>query len=118
MELTISAYYWGEPERDVGPLPLRPDERRGVRLPAVQLGQHGVGSVAALGAVPVDLPLPPDLLGRVQVDGDVEAGAGQLGVQREQSFHDHEVARLDEHRADQLAGGVVVDGLEHGPAEG
>ena len=106
-----------EPERDVGALPLRPDERRGIRLPALQLGQHRAGGVPALGAVPADLPLPPDLLGRVQVDGDVEAGAGQLGVQREQAFHDHELARLDEHRAAQLAGGVVVDGLEYGPAE-
>ena len=71
-----------EPERDVGPLPLRPDERGRVRLPPLQLGEHRAGRVPALGAVPADLPLPPDLLGRVQVDGDVEAGAGQLGVQR------------------------------------
>ena len=74
-------------------------------------------ALAALGTVAPDLPLPPDLLRRVQVDGDVEAGAGHLGVQREQAFHDHEVARLDEHRADQLTGGVVVDRLENGPAK-
>jgi hypothetical protein len=102
-----------EPDDDIGERPLRPDERRGLALPLVQLGQHGVRGVAAFGGVPLDLPAAPDLLGRVEVYGRVEAGPGELGVQRQQPLDDDELRRLDQHRPSQLPGVVVVDRLEH-----
>jgi len=38
-------------------------------------------------------------------------------VQRQQALDDHELARLDQDRADQLPGRVVVDRLEDGPPQ-
>src|SRR5919202_771453 len=46
---------------------LRPDELRGVRFAAVELGEHLVGGVAAPRGVALDLPLAPQLLGRGEV---------------------------------------------------
>jgi hypothetical protein len=107
-----------EPDDDIGERPLRPDERRGFRLALVQLREHRRGRVAALGGVPLDLPAAPDLLGRVQVHGGVEAGAGELGVQRQQPLGNDELPRLDQHRPPQLPGVVIVDRLEHRLAHG
>src|SRR5580658_3513995 len=69
--------------------------------------------MAALAGVPLDLPLPADRLRGAEVDGDIEAGPRELGVQRQQAFHDDEFTGLDQLRPAERAGRVVVDGLEN-----
>ncbi len=113
-----AARYRREPDDDVRERALRPDERRGLRLPAFQFGQHLIRCVAPFRGVPADLPGAPDLLRRVQVDGRVEADAGKLGVQRQEPLDDDELTRLDQHRAGELPGVMVVDGLEDRLAPG
>jgi transitional endoplasmic reticulum ATPase len=107
-----------EPDHDVGVRALRADERGRLGLAPVQLREHLFRAVAAFGGVPADLPCAPDLLGRIQVDGRVEAGAGQLGPQRQQAFDDDELARLDQHGPGEPPGVMVVDGLEDRLAHG
>src|SRR5205807_871054 len=53
---------------DVGELALRTDEISRVGLPELELGEHLVGRVAALAGIPPDLPDPPQVLGRSEVD--------------------------------------------------
>ena len=108
----------GEPEGDVGLLALRPDERGRLWLAPLQFGEYVGPGAPALGAVASELPAPPDVLGRVQVHGDVEARPGQPGVQRQQPLDDHELPGLDQDRPGQLPGRMVVDGLEDGTPEG
>src|SRR6516165_6054627 len=102
----------GEPDDDVGAAALRPDVGLRFGLTAIELGEHLLPGVAALSGIAPDLPIPADLLGRIEVDGDVEARRGELGVQRQQSLDDHEPPRFDVLGPGQLAGLVVVDGLE------
>ena len=47
-------------------------KRLGVGLAAVELREHLVGRVPAPRAVALHLPVAPQLLGRVEVDADVE----------------------------------------------
>src|SRR6185437_4209690 len=108
----------GEAHDDVRPAPLRPDELLRLRFPAAQLGEHLLPPVPALGGVPLDLPLPPDRLGRVEVDRHVEARRGEPGVQRQQPLHDDEVPWFHVLRPGQPAGVVVIDGLEYRVAGG
>ena len=113
-----AARYRREPDNDVGERALGLDERGGLRLTAFQLGQHLLRRVTPFRGVPANLPVAPDLLRRVQEDGGVEAGAGELGVQRQQPFDDDELTRLHQHRPGELTRVVVVDGFEDRLAPG
>ncbi len=108
----------GEAHDDVGVAPLRPDERLGLGLTLVEVGQHLRLGVAAVAGVTADLPPPADLLGRVEVDLDVEAGLRQPGVERQQPLDDHELPGLDQLGPVEGAVGVAVDGLQDGLAHG
>src|ERR1700691_3223541 len=56
---------------DVGELALRADEVSRIRLAPVHISQHLVGYIPALGGVPLDLPQPSHVLGRVKKNLDV-----------------------------------------------
>jgi hypothetical protein len=89
----VDRFVWRlEADHDVRAPPLRPDERGRVGLAALQLGRDLGRRVATLGAVALDLPPAPQVLGRVQVDADGERAAHLPGVQREQALHHHELA--------------------------
>src|SRR5215467_5394322 len=93
---------------------LRPDERFRVRLAPVKLAQHLVSRVAATGAVPGDLPAPPQVFWRVQVDPDVEHLA-QLGrMVHQQPFGNHEPGRAQVDGRPECAVDMLVDRLEYG----
>jgi hypothetical protein len=61
----------------------------------------------------LDLPSPPEFLGRVEIDGHVEAVAHQLRVITEQTFDDDNVARLDQLGRVERPMFVTVHGLEN-----
>ena len=65
--LRIAALALPEGHDHVGVTLLWADELRGILFAAIELGQHLVGRVAALGAVALHLPLAPQLLGRREV---------------------------------------------------
>ena len=95
---------------------LRADERRGVGLAAIELGQHLVGRVAAPGAVPLHLPPAPQLLGRREEDAHVVAVAHRLRVVAEQALDDREAAGPDVDGRREGAVRVPVDRLQDGLA--
>src|SRR5580658_10491051 len=69
--------------------------------------------MAALAGVPLDLPLPADRLRGAEVDGDIEAGPRELGVQRQQAFQDDEFTGLDQLRPAESARREVLQVLLH-----
>ncbi len=79
-----------ERDDDVGVVALRPDERFGVGLAPVELGEHLVGRVAAARAVALHLPVAAKLLGRVEVDAHVEHLAQLRVGEGVQPLGDHE----------------------------
>ena len=100
-----------EGDDDVGVVALGADEPLRVGLAPVELGQNLVGRVAPARAVPLHLPVAPQLLGRVEVDADVEVLGELAGVEAEQPFTDEEAPRDEVVRRPEGAVGVLVDGL-------
>ena len=97
---------------DVGAAPLRADEGLGVGLAAIEVGEHLVGRVAALGAVAVDLPLAAQGLRRIEVHLHVVGRAHLLGVVAEQPLDDGEALGREVDERAERAVVVLVDGLE------
>ena len=87
------------------------DVRREVRLARVDRRLHVLHRRAALGDVALRLPRKLDLVGDVEVDGQVERVAHAIVVERVQALEDDD--RRRRHLLDrvELAGDVVVDGL-------
>src|SRR3954453_17825165 len=108
----VAAAMRAEAHDDVGVLLLRADERLGVALAVIELPEDLVGRVAAAGAVALELPRAPELLGRGEEDADVVRGPQRLGVEAEQALDDEVVRRLEVPRAAERALAVVVDRLE------
>lgn len=77
-----------KPHDDVHVCALRADELLRFSFAPLKLGEHLLLATAAAPRVAFDLPVAAALLRRVQVDRDVEAGASQLGVQRQQALDD------------------------------
>ena len=108
----ISAVAGHERDDDVGPATLGTDERLGVGLAPVELGQDLVGGVAAPAAVALHLPAPAQVLRRVQEDPHVIGVAHRRGVEAEHPLDDRELGRGDVLGRRQRSVAVAVDGLE------
>src|ERR671911_2730514 len=84
----------------------------GVRLAAVELGQHLVGRVAAARAVAVHLPLPPQILRGSEEHPHVVDVPHLRRVVAEETLDDREALGSDVDRRPERAVGVSVDGLQ------
>src|ERR687898_542972 len=84
----------------------------GVRLAAVELGQHLVGRVAAARAVAVHLPLPPQILRGSEEHPHVVDVPHLRRVVAEETLDDREALGSDVDRRPERAVSVSVDGLQ------
>ena len=91
---------------------LGADERLGVGLAPVELGEHLVGRVAAARAVALHLPAAAQLLGRRQEHADVVDLAHRRPVVAQQALDDREALRAHVDRRAERAVLVAVDRLE------
>src|SRR5215212_11700658 len=92
---------------------LRAYVRVRIRLPRIQLGEYLVRRVPAPRAVALQLPRPPELLGRSERDTHVVQAAQRLAVEAQQAFNQQELGRPHVDRRLELTGPVAVHGLEH-----
>ena len=69
--------------------------------------------VSALGGVALDLPMPPQVLGRIEKNLDVVELPHGGSVKAQQSFHDYKLARHQVLRPHQRSCAVVVHRLQH-----
>jgi hypothetical protein len=116
-ELSVEVLRVARPARherhhDVGVALLRSYVRGRVGLAPVELGQYLVGRVAATRAVAVDLPLPPQILGRSEEDPHVVDVSHLRRVVAEQPLDHREGLRDHVYRWSERAIRVAVDGLE------
>ena len=110
--LGVPAVTGHERDHDVRVAALGADERLGVGLAPVELGQHLIGGVAAAAAVALDLPAATQVLGRVQEDPHVVGVAHRRGVKPQHPLDDRELRRGDVLGRRQRTVTVAVDGLE------
>ena len=110
--LGVAAVAGHERDHDVGVAALGADERLGVGLAAIQLGQHLVGGVATPAAVALDLPAASQVLGRVQEDAHVVGVAHPRGVKAQHPLDDRELGRRDVLGRRQRPVAMAIDGLE------
>jgi hypothetical protein len=99
-------------DHEIGTRLLRADVRVGVRLGAIELLEHLLLAVAALGAVALDLPLAPQLRRRREVHAHVELRAELRRVVAEPPLDDDESPSARRTRATEPAVAVTVDRLE------
>mmetsp|Transcript_92639 Transcript_92639/g.200267 ORF Transcript_92639/g.200267 Transcript_92639/m.200267 type:complete len:452 (-) Transcript_92639:14-1369(-) len=85
-----------------------------VRQALVDVLAHLLLSPAALLHVALHLPVELHLVHNVDVDAEVQLGAGLLVVDRVQALEDHHLVGLEELRGVLVARVVVVDRLVHG----
>ncbi len=110
--LGVAAVARHERDDDVRVPALGADERLGVGLAPIELGQHLIGGVAAAAAVALHLPAPAQVLRRVQEDADVVGVAHRGGVEAQHPLDDRELGRGDMLGRRQRPVAVAVDGLE------
>mmetsp|Transcript_4334 Transcript_4334/g.9805 ORF Transcript_4334/g.9805 Transcript_4334/m.9805 type:complete len:407 (+) Transcript_4334:94-1314(+) len=98
---------------DVRELLLRVDVRVEVRLACLDGRLDGLQGVSTLRHVALDLPRELDLVGDVEVDGEVAEVAHALVHERVKSLDDEDLRRLDLLRRVHDTRDVVVDALVH-----